>query len=146
MSVRVLLRTPRGRIIQTENGSVELEWNRDILRFNRQYSRAQAWLDNEVLKDSTPYVPMLTGYLYKSGTLMTVLGKGEVIWAGPYARYQYYRKVMKGPRYGPKYRTSKDLRYSTDAHSMAQAFWFEAAKAQNKTRWISGARRLAGGG
>lgn len=143
MSVRVLLRTPRGRIIQTENGSVELEWNRDILRFNRQYSRAQAWLDNEVLKDSNKFSPILTGTLRKSGMLGTTLGSGVVQWIAPYARYQYYGKVMKGPRYGPKHRTNKDLRYS---ENMAQAFWFEAAKAQNKTRWISGARRLAGGG
>lgn len=143
MSVKVLLRTPRGRIIQTENGSVDLEWNRNILRFNRQYSRAQVWLDNEVLRNSTPYVPILNGYLRKSGILMTVLGRGEVIWAGPYAGYQYYGKAMRGPRYGPKYRTNKDLHYS---ENMAQAFWFEAAKAQNKNRWIIGARRLAGGG
>lgn len=146
MSVIVLLHTPRGRIIQTESGAVVLEWNRNILRFNRQYSRAQMWLDNEVLKDSTPYVPMLTGTLYKSGQLGTTLGSGVVQWIAPYAKYQYYGKVISGPRYGPKFRTNRDLHYSTDAHSLAQAFWFEAAKAQNKRKWISGARRLAGGG
>ncbi|MBS1474007.1 MAG: hypothetical protein HP058_03705, partial [Massilimaliae sp.] len=124
----------------------QLVWNNGIMRFNRQYSRAQVWLDNEVLKDSIPYVPMETGALYKSGKLGTVFGEGVVQWIAPYARYQYYGKVMSGPLHGPKYATDKDLHYSTEAHSQAQSFWFETTKAQNKRKWINGARRLAGGG
>lgn len=132
--------------MQTPSGKARLVWNQNINRFNDQYNRAQKWLDNEVLKDSTPYVPMLTGALFKSGTLGTVAGSGTVQWIAPYARYQYYGKAMSGPLYGPKQATNKDLHYSTDAHSQAQAFWFEAAKAQNKRKWIVGARKLAGGG
>ena len=149
-NIKVIVSTPRGKVYtyQTKNGKVKakLEWNENIQRFNSQYSRAQAWLDKAVLKDSTPFVPMLSGALFKSGILGTVLGSGLVAWIAPYARRQYYGKVIKGPKYGPKYRTEKDLTYSKSAHGLAQSHWFEAAKSLNKTAWINGARRIAGGG
>lgn len=147
---RVIRETPRGRVIivRTASGkwTSKLIWNDDIKRFNGQYSRAQVWLDNAVLKDSTPYVPMLTGALYKTGTLGTTLGEGVVQWIAPYARYIYYGKVMRGPKYGPKYATNKDLHINKSEHSQAQPFWFEAAKAQNKSIWIRGVQTLAAGG
>lgn len=144
--IKVIRSTPRGRVIVINGATSRLEWNGNIQRFNRQYSRAQVWLDNRVLRDSTPYVPMLTGSLYKTGILGTTPGEGVVQWIAPYARYQYYGKVMRGPKYGPKYATSKDLNISKSEHSQAQAFWFEAAKAQNKPVWIRGVRQIAGGG
>lgn len=144
--MKVIVSIPRGTIITTKNGKAQLQWNKNVLRFNKQYTRSQVWLDNEVIKDSTPYVPMLTGALFKSGQLGTTPGEGVVQWIAPYARYQYYGKVMAGPKYGPKYPTGKKLTYSKDAHPLAQSYWFEAAKAQNKQKWVSGARRLAGGG
>lgn len=148
--IRVIVSTPRGRIITFQNGSnrisSRLEWNDHIQRFNSQYRRAQVWLDNAVLRNSTPYVPMRTGVLYKSGQLGTTPGEGVVQWIAPYARYLYYGKVMAGPKYGPKYATDKDLHISQAVHPDAQSFWFEAAKAQNKPLWINGVRRIAGGG
>lgn len=147
---RVIRETPRGRVIivRTASGkwTSKLIWNNDIKRFNGQYSRAQVWLDNAVLKDSTPYVPMLTGALYKTGTLGTTLGEGVVQWIAPYAHYQYYGKAMSGPKYGPKYYNGKDLHINKSEHSQAQPFWFEAAKAQNKSIWIRGVQTLAAGG
>ncbi len=146
---RVIRQTPRGRVIivRTPGGKwvSKLIWNDNIQRFNGQYSRAQVWLDNAVLRDSTPYVPMLTGALYKTGILGTTPGEGVVQWVAPYARVNYYGKVMAGPKYGPKFRTDKDIIFSKSEHSQAQAFWFEAAKAQNKSIWIRGAQHLAGG-
>lgn len=146
---RVIRQTPRGRVIivRTPGGKwvSKLIWNDNIKRFNGQYSRAQVWLDNAVLRDSTPYVPMLTGALYKTGILGTTPGEGVVQWVAPYARYQYYGKVWAGPKYGPKYKTDKDLHINTSENSQAQSFWFEAAKAQNKSIWVRGAQHLAGG-
>lgn len=148
--IRVIAHTPRGRVITIDNGhgkiTSRLEWNDHLQRFNRQYDRAQVWLDNAVLKDSTPYVPMRTGALYKTGQLGTTPGEGVVQWIAPYARYIYYGKVMVGPKYGPKYAIDKDLNISDKPHGQAQPFWFEAAKAQNKPVWVRGVRRLAGGG
>ena len=147
---RVIRQTPRGRVIivRTPGGKwvSKLIWNDNIKRFNGQYSRAQVWLDNAVLRDSNIYVPMLTGALYKTGILGTTPGEGVVQWVAPYARYQYYGKVWAGPKYGPKYKTDKDLHINTSENSQAQSFWFEAAKAQNKSIWVRGVQTLAAGG
>lgn len=110
-------------------------------RFSGQYEKAQKWLDNQVLTDSNVYTPFLSGNLRKSGIAGTHLGDGEVIWNSPYARYQYYGKVMVGPP--PKQVTDKPLEYH---HPGTGAFWFEEAKSVNKPAWIAGARKLCGGG
>lgn len=139
--------TPRGKITIADKKGAKavLQWNPDVQRFEGQYSRAQRWLDNEVLKDTTPFVPMQTGMLMKSGQLGTVVGSGTVEYIAPYARALYYGKVMAGPKYGPKHATEKDLVFSQSVHPQAQAFWFEASKSQNKPNWIAGVRKIAGG-
>lgn len=106
--------------------------------------KAQTWLDNEVLKDSAPYVPRLTGELEQSGARGTKIGSGEVIYNSPYARYPYYGKVMIGP--APKQVTDTDLVYSTQSHPAAGSFWFERAKAICKRKWVRGVKLLGGGG
>lgn len=142
----VLLHTPRGKIVEGPGGKAKLIWNDNIMRFNRQYSRAQKWLDANVLRDTTKFVPMQTGMLFKSGQLGTAIGSGTVRYIAPYARHLYYGKVMAGPKYGPKHATSKDLVFSQAVHPQAQAYWFEASKALNKKPWIAGAKKMAGGG
>lgn len=134
------------KISEVFHGAADISVNIDLSRFGRQYHTAQVWLDNAIIKDSTPYVPMRTGVLYKSGQIGTTPGEGIVQWVAPYARYLYYGKVMSGPKYGPKYATDKDLNISKSAHPQAQSFWFEAAKAQNKATWIRNVKRIAGGG
>lgn len=104
-------------------------------------------------KDTSPYVPMLTGSL----DLRTQVVGGTIIYPGPYARYLYYGKVMvdsvtgKGPMHfidkmgneQIKFRkgatlkpTDRDLKYTKSAHPQAQDHWFEASKAQNLDKWI----------
>ena len=101
-------------------------------------TRRSAWLANEVLKDTDPYVPALTGSL--AGRSHT---EGDmVVYPGPYARYLYYGKVMAGPKYGPKYATDKDLVYTKNMHPNAQSHWFEASKAQNLKKWLKGVAKL----
>jgi len=123
---------------------------------------AQRWLDNEILKDSTPYVPRLTGALERSGISGTVIGSGEIVYNSPYARYQYYGKIMVDPETGAagfltndgwfsrpgvaKVLTNRDLTYSKQSHSQATRMWFEVAKGINKAKWIAGAKKLGGGG
>lgn len=123
--------------------------------------RAQAWLDNTVVKDSTPYVPRLTGALERSGIAGTKIGSGLVEWNSPYARYQYYGKVMVDPAIGAagfltedgwfsrrgasKVLTGRDLQYSKQSHPKACRLWFEAAKSQNKAKWLRGAKKIGGG-
>lgn len=92
--------------------------------------RAQAWLDNEVLKDSTPFVPRLSGELERSGIAGTRIGRGMIVYNKVYAAAQYYGGFS----------------HSTQAHSGATRLWFETAKAINKDKWIRGVKRLGGGG
>lgn len=165
-SVKVIVSTPRGVItkFQTSGGGFtsRLEWNGGIDRFNVQYKNAQEYLDQAVVKDSTPFVPMQTGALYKSGQLGTTLGEGVVQWIAPYARYLYYGEVLVDPvthaagfltedgwksrKDVKKIRSGRKLNISTSEHGKAQSFWFEAAKAQNGAAWIRNVRRIAGGG
>lgn len=100
-------------------------------RFNVQASKAQKWLDSQVIVDSTPYVPMRTGALYRSAITGNDIGSGMVVWDTAYARRCYY---------------GFDMNFRKDKHPKAQAQWFEAAKATCKLTWIRIAKRMGGGG
>lgn len=105
------------------------------------YGKVQKYIDSEVLRLSSPYVPLLTGALEKSGTLCTDIGSGEVIWNTPYARYQYYERVMVGSP--PKQVTNIPLKYH--GGGLRGGFWFERMKANHKSEIIAGAAKIAGG-
>lgn len=101
-------------------------------------NKASLWLANEVLKDTRPFVPALTESLSNRAHVDGDL----VVYPGPYARYLYYGKVMEGPLHGPKTATDRDLVFTKTVHPQAQAFWFEASKAQNLKKWESGAEKI----
>lgn len=118
---------------------------------------SETWLANEVLKDTENYVPALT----KSLTTRAHVEGSTVVYPGPYARYLYYGKVMIDPviqaagfqckdgtwrsRKGAvKQATNRDLDIKKAVHDQAQAFWFEASKAQNLPKWVKGVAKLVG--
>ena len=76
------------------NGSLHLELNgikesldkRGLLK----NGEAQKYVDSEVLRLSTPLVPMDTGELIRSGIRETVIGSGKVVYHTPYSRRWYY--------------------------------------------------------
>ena len=81
------IQTPRGTIIQTGKVSCKLVWNPGFgPRTTERYSRAQRFVDSEVLRLSSAYVPIKTSMLQKSGILGTVIGSGEVQWVAPYSQ------------------------------------------------------------
>ena len=122
--------TPKGSIIVTKSGKAKLTWNPGFSdKWNDQYSRAQIFVDTQVLRLSDPYVPMQTGMLKQSGTLGTEIGSGEVLWIAPYAQKQYY--------------DTADYR---DYDPQRGGHWFERMKADHGTAIIAGAKRRAGGG
>ena len=102
--------------------------------------RAEHVLAVQVEKDTQPFVPALTGSL---STRTRVVGN-EVIYPGPYARFLYYGKVMVypntgstwAPKGGTKVVTDRNLVFTKTMHPQAQAFWFEASKAQNIDKWV----------
>lgn len=94
----------------------------------------------QVQKDTSPYVPFLTGSLDRR----TRVDGSRVIYPGPYARYLYYGKLMVDPATGSSYApkgttkvlTDKDLVFNKASHNQAQAHWFEASKAENLDKWL----------
>ena len=94
----------------------------------------------QVQKDTSPYVPFLTGSLDRR----TRVGGSQVVYPGPYARYLYYGKLMVDPATGSSYApkgttkvlTDKDLVFNKASHNQAQAHWFEASKAENLDEWL----------
>lgn len=101
-----------------------------IGRFNTKYSAAQKFLDNEVLKDSAPFVPMRTGNLMNSGQTGTVIGSGQIEYNAPYAKTMYY---------------GVGFNFSKDKHPQACAQWFEKAKALKKKDWMNGVDKIVKG-
>lgn len=129
----IVIKTPRGQVttVTGKGGSVraKMEWNKDFgAQKTEQFSKAQKFLDSEVLRTTAPYVPFVTGMLQRSGQLGTEIGSGEVNYIAPYAAAQYYS-------------TSNTRPY--DAQRGGQ--WFERSKADHKDEWIAGAKKKAGG-
>ena len=103
-------------------------------------SKAEHALAVQVQKDTSPFVPFLTGSLDQR----TQVVGDSIIYPGPYARFLYYVKVMIDPETGSTYApkggtkvlTDKNLVFNTSGHSQAQSHWFEASKAENLDKWI----------
>ena len=111
-------------------------------------TRAESIVGQQVIKDTAPFVPALTGSL----TIRTRLDGNKIIYPGPYARFLYYGKVMVdpqtgstfAPKGGTKVLTNRDLVFSKAMHPQAQSHWFEASKAQNLDKWIRIAEKAVG--
>lgn len=108
-------------------------------------SKAATVVAQQIRKDTSPYVPFRTGSL----DLRTRVVGNTIVYPGPYARFLYYGKVMVDPVTGSawarpgatKVVTDRDLVFTTDFHPQAQAFWFEASKAENLDKWLAVAQR-----
>ena len=105
----------------------------------------QRWVDNEVIKLNGPYTPFQSGALMRSATRGTVIGSGEIHYIEPYARFQYYGKVMVDPNtgstwaplHGTKVVTAQNLKYR--GAPKRGAFWFDRMIADHKDDLIKGA-------
>ena len=135
-------------------GDVSLVWAPGFRRgVQGNFRRAQAYVDLACIRHMDKYTPMLTGALKKSPTLGTKIGTGRIEYASPYARYQYYGKLMVSSVTGSPYArsgekkvlTSVDLEYNTASHPLAGPFWFERMKAEHKDEILRGAAQIAEG-
>ncbi len=112
----------------------------------------QGFIDSEVIRLMGPYVPMKDGMLDKSATTSTVIGSGLVQQQTPYARFQYYSKLMVDPETGSpwagkgvkKVITDRDLVHDKSKHPQAGPFWFERMKADHGDDILNGVRKVAG--
>lgn len=108
----------------------------------------QQFIDNEVIKHMSKYTPAETKMLMKLPITQTKIGSGEIVQKTPYARYQYYGKLMVSSITGSafsngesKVLTDIDLQYSTAVNPLAGSFWFERMKADKKDAILRGVRR-----
>lgn len=126
----------------------------DLSRFKKQFQNAQWWLDNQVMTDMVPYMPMQTGTLINITRAMSaaIAGTGQVIAAAPpYGRFLYMGKVMVDEQTGSpwarkgakKVVTDRDLTYS---NPRATPRWFDTAKKNHGKAWVDGVKKRAGGG
>lgn len=121
------IKTPKGSITITPAGKAELSWNVNFApKWSGKYTKAQMFVDSEVLRLSEPFVPLRTGMLVKSGTLGTEIGSGEVKWIAIYARRQYYSPRKSGSETG----------------KLRGPFWFERMKRRYGKKIVAGARTL----
>ena len=105
---------------------VNVDEKRIKQRAEKGISYAQYVLDNQVLKDTEPFLPADTFNLRDSGIMHSKPGEGHLEWKTPYARRLYY---------------NPQFNFSTDKHPKAQGLWFEASKAENKKDWVEIAQK-----
>ncbi|NLL92512.1 MAG: hypothetical protein GX222_08925 [Ruminococcaceae bacterium] len=131
---KLTITTPRGTVFVTKfrNGKTKatLKWNPGFgKKMTGYFTKAQMFVDSEVLRFCSARVPFQTGMLQKSGVLGTVVGSGVVRYIAPYSRKQYYG-------------TSRTRPYDKNRG----AYWFERGKAVERYRILQGAQRIARGG
>lgn len=109
-------------------------------RLSDASSKAEHTVAIQAQKDTSPFVPALTGALDQR----TRVDGSRIIYPGPSSRYLYYGKLMVDPATGSSYAqkgatkvlTDKDLVFNKAMHAQAQSHWFEASKAENLDKWI----------
>ena len=146
------IETTRGVVFHTDSGRAELKWNVGFsAKWEGKCTKAQEHLESEILRTCEPYIPLQTSMLVKSGTLGTEIGSGEVKWIAPYAKFQYYGKVMIGKESRSAWAKPGEEKEVTDKnltyHGGGQrgAFWFERAKEVHLAEWEEGVQeKLAG--
>lgn len=126
--------------------SMALKLPKNVL--DKRVNKANAWLMEEIIKDTDQFVPMRTGAL-----AINVHREGHtIVYASPYARFLYYGKLMIDPATGSPFArkgarktvTDTPLKFSRAAHKNAQAHWFEASKAVNESHWMEGVKKILG--
>lgn len=136
------------------NGKLDIKSTDLILKDRglQDMGPVQKFIDQESIRQMSPYTPYLNGVLEESVTLGTVIGSGLLEYLSPYGRYQYYAKLMVSSITGSawaskgekKVLTDRDLVHSKHAHPQAGPFWFERMKADRKEKILEGARKIAG--
>lgn len=146
------IKQPKNAEIKADKAKVNLVWKQTFSRENTtRFSNVQKFVDSECIRLMVPYTPMRNGILMKNAVLGTKIGSGRIFYTSPYARFQYYGKVMVSSVTGSpfarkgesKVLTNKDLKYSTARHPKARRLWFEAMKAEKKQQILRGAAAIA---
>lgn len=142
----------------SKDGKTSLKWNKKFsVNKTAMFKKAQKFVDSEVVRLMEDYTPMETGATYKSATISSKIGSGEIHQTTPQARFLYYGKVMVSPSTGSAWAKSgekkvilthsvtsatkngmttstqaKELSYSQQRHPKAGKMWFEVMKSNHK--------------
>ena len=136
-------------------GNVHIELNLDHITGN--LDKAQIALNQQIVADSTPYIPFRQGALRSQVRYPDGMTGGTVEWYAPYAHYQYMGEV-----YGPniplkdaqgniigwtsppkKSPTGRKLQYHTPETS---GHWFDRAKREHLSDWVRLVKETVGDG
>ena len=101
----------------------------------------QMFVTNTVNRRITRYMPFRSGAL--ATKLKHIKSATEIEVLGPYARYQYYGKVMEGP--APKAVTDRDLKYDKTKNPLAGPFWDRRLIANEGAQIAADVRRYVSG-
>lgn len=127
-------------------------WDRSFSRENNaKFSDIQEYIDSECIRLMAKYTPMQNGMLQHNAKTSIRIGSGKITYNSPYARYQYYGKLMVSgvtgsawARYGEsKVLTGTDLNYSKKKNPLAQKLWFETMKTNHKEQILRGAKAIS---
>lgn len=113
--------------------SVKVEFDAEALvkRYKDRAKTAQVVLDENVIKDTDPFVRYRTGALARSVQTASRVGQGTIIYDTPYAQKVYY---------DAKSRVTRDI------HREATPFWIEASKKKNLKTWTAAVEKILKGG
>lgn len=131
---KIIISTPKnGKVkVRVKGGivSAALVMKSDFgKRYTSNFQRAQAFVDDEVIRFCSVRVPVAFGYAGAGRLRRSVEAKGGlVVYTAGYGRLQYYR-------------TSQSRPYDANRG----AFWFERGKVQERGRILREAARIAGG-
>lgn len=113
-----------------KGAKAKLDWNPGFgAQRTAAFDATQKYVDSSVLRLCSPYLPFRDGLLEKSGTLMTEIGSGEVVYDTPYAARLHYN---------PQYNFDKSK------HAAAGGKWFENMKQDHADDIEAGARAKVG--
>lgn len=116
-----------------------------IKEFDISFRKARKRVKSEIVKDSSPLLPMRSGHLKKSSSISQASDDKYLIWNTPYARYLYNGLLMVAPngsawaRFNQR-KTIKQphqkLKYYKGANAKAGDKWFDKAKQKSLEKWL----------
>lgn len=136
------------------NGNVTAELN--LKRFERQFEKAQFWLDGQVMQDVIPFMPFRDGNQVNVSKIHSAAMQGTgkvVVGTPPYGPFLYEGKVMIDPetqspwarKGAKKIVTDRNLEFDKTAHPDVTDHWFEPSKQKHGKAWLRGVKKIAGG-
>lgn len=103
-----------------------------------QNGKVQKYMTERIFEASKPYAPFDTGALSEFNV---EVGNDYILYRSPYARYQWYGRVMVGRP--PKVPTNKPLKYQNG--SLRGAHWVTRMWRDKKDKLLADIARMAGG-